>query len=217
MSIPSFYPNILSIVEIDRLPNELNFLQDELQTVLEKIYYKDLQFIKSEDSSHGFYDIVLVTSDLLKIRLGNSDFALILNPLSIDESRIPLKFNYTWPILTYFKDFNLTNFSYSVDVLKEIFNEIVNVSEGELIEKTIFFFEGGLEEGEHDYQSYKNFVDKVNQKYLLTGSDILPYPTYDDDNFEMIEGIRISIEENIILPDSIWEIINDLYIYIQMT
>ena len=213
MSIPSFYPNILSIVEIDRLPNELNFLQDELQTVLEKIYYKDLQFIKSEDSSHGFYDIVLVTSDLLKIRLGNSDFALILNPLSIDESRIPLKFNYTWPILTYFKDFNLTNFSYSVDVLKEIFNEIVNVSEGELIEKTIFFFEGGLEEGEHDYQSYKNFVDKVNQKYLLTGSDILPYPTYDDDNFEMIEGIRISIEENIILPDSIWEIINDLYIY----
>jgi hypothetical protein len=51
----SFYPNLSSIVTVDQFPEQLQFVENRLQQVLEKIYYKNLQYVRNSDGTGGYY------------------------------------------------------------------------------------------------------------------------------------------------------------------
>jgi len=65
----SFYPNIGTLVSLDDFPEELQFLETGLQNALDKIYYKELQYVRSNDEAQGYYNLVLVTGEQLKLDL----------------------------------------------------------------------------------------------------------------------------------------------------
>ncbi|MFP7655528.1 hypothetical protein [Chryseobacterium proteolyticum] len=206
MATKSFYPNIGTLVTIDNFPEELQFLENGLQNVLDKIYYKELQYVQSNDASQGYYNIVLVTGEQLKLDLFGSGFSIVINPGSAGETLIPLTLNYNWPVLALISNFNLETFSYVPAELQNILNQTLNLSDSDLVQTAV-----GVFEGNQDLQAYKNLVDKINLHYGLSGSNLIPYPV-EDDSLNMAEDIRLAVEANVSITDDIQEVINQAYI-----
>lgn len=206
MPMQSFYPNIGTLVTISSFPEELQFLEIGLQNALSKIYYKEFQYVKSNDGAQGYYNIVLITGEQLKLDLFSSGFSVVINPGDAGETLIPLTLNYNWPILALINSFNLENFSYLPADLQNIFNQTLSLEDSDLIQTLIQIFEEN-----ETIDSYQSFVDKINQHYNLSGSNEIPYPD-DGDSLEMADSIRQSIEENSVITDSIQKITNQIYI-----
>ncbi len=64
---PRFYPNLISVIDIENLPavfGQLN-IEDRLKNVLEKIFFKDLQYSKSDTKDAAFYSLSLIARDRL--------------------------------------------------------------------------------------------------------------------------------------------------------
>ncbi|MGJ1503228.1 hypothetical protein [Sphingobacterium multivorum] len=207
MATQSFYPNIGTLITLDDFPEELQFLEIGLQNALNKIYYKELQYVKSSDGSQGYYNIVLVTGEPLKLNLMDTGFSIIINPGSAGETLIPITLNYNWPVLAFIKNFNLQSFSYLPDQLQEVMDTTMSLSDTDLIQSGVQIFEG-----DDSSTSYNNFVDKVNVKYSLSGSSAIPYPTMGT-SLDMAEDIRLSISQNSLITDDIKAVIDGIYIY----
>jgi hypothetical protein len=206
MSTKSFYPNIGTIVSLNDFPEELQFLEAGLQNALDKIYYKELQYVRSDDGSQGYYNIVLVTGEPLKLDLFGSGFSIIINPGGTGETIIPLTLNYNWPVLALISNFNLEAFSYFPSDLQNIFNQTLSLGDGDIIQTSVQVFEG-----ETSLSAYESFVDKINQLYSLSGSNEIPYPD-EGESLNMAEEIRWAIDENTAINDNIQEVINQIYI-----
>lgn len=206
MPTQSFYPNIGTLVTLDDFPEELQFLENGLQNALDKIYYKELQYVRSNDNSQGYYNIVLVTGQQLKLDLFSTGFSVVVNPGNSGETLIPLTLNYNWPVLALISTFNIENFSYLPAETQDIFSQTLRLGDVELIQTSVQVFEFG-----EDLPSYENFVDKVNQHYNLSGTNEIPYPN-DGDSLDMAEEIRSSIENNTLITDDVQNVVNQIFI-----
>lgn len=206
MPTPSFYPNLSTIASVDQLPEELQFIQNGLQNLLDKIYFKNLQYIKSPDGSQGYYNITLISGQELKIDLFNSDFALFLNPGNAGETLIPVTLNYNWPVLGLIKNFNLQNFSYLPADMQDLLHRTANLSDTSLIQTGVITFEGSSE-----ILAFQNLVDKINLAYSLSGPNLISYPS-PDEPLEMTEDIRMQIESNLGINDTITELVSKIYV-----
>lgn len=182
-------------------------MEDGLQAILDKIYYKDLQYVTSEDGSHGYYVIVLVTGEALRIDLGGSGLAIVFNPGSSGDTFIPVTLNYNWPVLGLIKNFSMQGFSYGPEAIQQLLGQSIQPSDSDRIQSAVQSFEGGT-----DYSNYTSFVDKINGHYTLTGLDIVPYPD-NGDSLSMTEDIRSAIEANSNITDTVEELINAIYIH----
>ncbi|MDT0294835.1 hypothetical protein ACFQ3R_00465 [Mesonia ostreae] len=202
----SFYPNIGTLVSLDDFPEELQFLETGLQNALDKIYYKELQYVQSNDGAQGYYNLVLVTGEQLKLDLFNTGFSIAINPGNAGETLIPLTLNYNWPVLALISSFNLGGFSYLPADLQNILNQTLSLGDTDLLQTAVQVFEGS-----NELSNYEGFVDKVNQHYSLSGSNEIPYPQ-DDTSLNMAEEIRGAIEGSTVISDSIQEVVNQVYI-----
>lgn len=202
----SFYPNIGTLVSIDDFPEELQFLETGLQNALDKIYYKELQYVQSNDGAQGYYNLVLVTGEQLKLDLFNTGFSIVINPGNAGETLIPLTLNYNWPVLALISSFNLEGFSYLPADLQNILNQTLSLGDTDLLQTAVQVFEGS-----NELSNYEGFVDKVNQHYNLSGSNEIPYPQ-NDTSLNMAEEIRGAIEGSTAISDSIQEVVNQVYI-----
>ncbi|MDP2162214.1 MAG: hypothetical protein Q8K02_17170, partial [Flavobacterium sp.] len=206
MAIKSFYPNIGALVTLDDFPEELQFLEDGLQNALDNIYYKELQYVRSNDGAQGYYNIILVTGEQLKLDLFGTGFSIVINPGGAGETIIPLTLNYNWPVLALISSFNLESFSYFPADLQNILNQTLSLGDMDLVQTAVQVFEG-----DDSLPAYESFVDKINQHYSLSGSNEIPYPE-EGDSLEMAEEIRWAIEGNSIITDDVQEVINQIYI-----
>ena len=75
-----FYPALSSVVSLDNIPNELAFIKTGLTKLLNKIYYKDLQFSKSPRGDAAFYSLSIVSRKKLSIEIPGTGIGLVLNP-----------------------------------------------------------------------------------------------------------------------------------------
>ncbi len=73
----SFYPNLSTLVSADSFPEQLQFLENGIQNALDKIYYKNLQYVKSADGSKGYYNITLVTNEALKLDIFDTGLSIV--------------------------------------------------------------------------------------------------------------------------------------------
>ena len=206
MSTESFYPNIGSLVTIEDFPPALRFLQNGLQNALDNIYYKNLQFVKSNNGSQGFYDLTLVTNEPIQLDLLNSGFSLVLNPGSSGETLIPITLNFNWPIIAFIKNFNLQEFSFSPTQMQNILDQLLSFGDTNWIQIAVKTFEFNT-----DLEAYQVFVDKINQYYNLTGANQVSYPA-ESDALQMAESLRQVIDDNTSITDSISKIIKEVYI-----
>jgi hypothetical protein len=203
---PSFYPNLGTIVKADQLPEELQFIQNGLQNLLDKLYYKHLQYTTSQDGSQAYYSIVLVSATELKIDLFGSGFALVINPGITGETLIPISLNYNWPILGIIKNFDLASFSFLPQQMQDILNQTTSLSDTGLVETGVESFEGNT-----DLNAFKGLADKINQLYNLSGLNRINHPS-DGSTTAMADDIRLQIEANPGITDAVNTVVNKVYV-----
>ncbi|MGL5890615.1 MAG: hypothetical protein ACRC3B_12055, partial [Bacteroidia bacterium] len=54
-----YYPRLTDILSLDKLPDQLSFIEDGLENLLKNIYVKDYQIIKSPSGDTTSYHVVL--------------------------------------------------------------------------------------------------------------------------------------------------------------
>ena len=86
MPTNKFYPKISSIISVNEIPDQIGFLTEPLNNLFDNIYFRDLQFTKSESGDTAFYSIVLVSHKKLGVDFPGTGFAIVLNPSQIDPT-----------------------------------------------------------------------------------------------------------------------------------
>jgi hypothetical protein len=110
-----FYPPVTSIMNFRDLPEELNFVWNGIEDLLEDILLKEYQVSSNHNTTAVAYYVVLTSYKKIGIDIPGTGLALILNP-SFDKSDpnassdIPISLNVDWPILKVVHDFDIKNF-----------------------------------------------------------------------------------------------------------
>lgn len=64
-----YYPKLSDIVTIDDLPEFLSFVKNGLNSIFDKIHYKNLQYSKSPFGDAAFYSLDIVTGSAFRMPL----------------------------------------------------------------------------------------------------------------------------------------------------
>src|SRR5689334_8295577 len=138
-----YYPRLSEIVTVDDLPEFLSFVEDGLNTIFDKIHYKNLQYSKGYRGDSAFYSLDIVTSKRLALPLP-FDLALVLNPdLKNNDSSIssfPITLEYQWEILAFLKTFSSSSFSFSLDDFYKVGLQVFRISEEQVIAHMLNIF-----------------------------------------------------------------------------
>ena len=136
-----YYPRLSEIVTVEDLPQFLSFVQDGLNSIFDKIHYKNLQYSKSLRGDSAFYSLDIVTKDVIGLTLPG-DLKLVLNPDATDTSisSFPVMLEYQWEILGFLRSFDLQNFSFSLSDFYNIGLQVFRIDENQVVANTLNFF-----------------------------------------------------------------------------
>lgn len=176
-----FYPPLSSLVQLDFLPEQLGFINTGLSSLLDDLYYRDLQVSKSARGDGAFYSLSIMSKKRLQFELPGTGIYLVLNPSHVSGSfsEFPIKLNYEWPILAYLKRFDLSGFAFTPAAFYDLALQILNISEAELINRTLGIFISAP-------TPINQFVDDVNSFYGTT----IPYPSGPHPIQEVVNAIK---------------------------
>lgn len=73
-----FYPTLSTVISADELPDLLGFLKEELASLLDSIYYKDLQYSKSVYGDRAFYSLRIVSRNRLDLEIPGTGAKFVL-------------------------------------------------------------------------------------------------------------------------------------------
>ncbi|MEG1590421.1 hypothetical protein [Chryseobacterium sp.] len=157
-----YYPRLSSVVTPDQIPDILGFIKDGVVGLLDKIYYKDLQYSKGPKGDSAFYSLSLV-SKRLDIEIPGTGISLVLNPdMTGNDSQIssfPITIEYQWKILAYLRQFSLGNFSFEPLQIFEIALRVLNITEEQAIAHMVNNF---VEPDNQDITPLMQFVQELN-------------------------------------------------------
>lgn len=164
--MPRYLPPLSVLLSVDNLPANLGFVEDGLNSVFSKLYFKNFHVDSSIHNEEAYYTITIVSKTRLAFSIGEVEgFNLILNPDFTDGNTIefPMSISYHLPILKYIDDFNSTNFDFSFSSIYNLLLEIGDVDEVQLISGLAYNIYG--EYGEEDEQNpFQVFIDDFNTK-----------------------------------------------------
>ena len=131
-----YYPDLTDLINIDGLPEILDFIKDDLESLLSKIHYKDLQLSKSTRGDSAFYSMDLVSRKKLDFEIPGTGIFLVLNPdqENFDISSFSVTASWEWKILRYKRFFDLENFSFSIEDLFDLILDLLETTEEEVID-----------------------------------------------------------------------------------
>jgi hypothetical protein len=137
-----YYPALSDIIKTDDLPDFLSFIKQGLQTVFDKIYYKDYQVSKSVSGSSAFYSLQLVSRTKLALELPGTGVYFVLNPdyEDINISSFPVTVFWQWEVMRYIRYFNLNGFSFTPEDFYHLALEVLNVTEEQVLQLAINTF-----------------------------------------------------------------------------
>jgi len=66
----NFYPALSTVVSVDQVPDNLSFVADSIDNLLDQVYFKDLQLEKSNDgSTYSCLVDIVSTSGILQLEI----------------------------------------------------------------------------------------------------------------------------------------------------
>ncbi len=172
-----FYPPLSTLITPAQIPESLSFISSGINSLLEKIYYRDLKIQRSSSSATISYNLDIITfSELLKLEIPGTGLVLTLNSNlenpNDDINVIPLSFTWHWGIQQYIRNFKLTNFSFSSNDFYKLIFDLVNVSDLDLLLSTTSLL---IETA----NPLDTFVQAANTKYPTLN---IPYPLNTDND-----------------------------------
>lgn len=162
-----YYPAITDIVRTDDLPEFLSFFKTGLETIFNKIYYKDYYFSKNNSGSEAFYSLSIVSKTKLSLDLPGTGISLVLNPDFQDGniSSFPITLYWKWEMLRFVKYFKTNQFSFSIQDLFDLGLLIFDISDVHAlkISTDLFIIPNAYE------SNFQQLIEDIN---LLYGSNI---------------------------------------------
>jgi len=160
--INRYYPKISSLVSFEKLPEFLSFLSSFAEEIFDKIYFKDLQFFKSEFGDSAWYNLDIVSRDRLDVEIPGTGIFISLNP-DVEDNQISstnLSISYSWPILAYLRRLNLSEGSPDLQQLFNLGLDITRLSEYEFAVVMLeLFVDSGGDETERINQCVEDLND----------------------------------------------------------
>lgn len=192
----TYYPPISSIVALEDLPPQLDFLSDsaDLRSLFNKIFFRGLQYSMNARGDEGFFSLTLIVYqrlgfDLPELVFGDPDetdnpsdhrFSLYLNPSELDyspenpehefTSELPLAVNYRWGVLRFIDGFNLETFLNDVKGLYNLAVQKLEFDPGTVIAEAIAKFT----DANDPTDPVEQFIDAVRVAYPALGAVTIP-------------------------------------------
>lgn len=169
-----YYPRLSSVVSEKDIPDILGFIRTGIINLLDKIYFKDLQYNKSPKGDAAFYSLSIV-SKRIDIEIPGTGIFLVLNPdfqgNDNNISAFPITIEYQWKILAYLRFFSVGNFSFDPQQIFEVALRVLNITEEQAIAHFVNTFEYPEDQ---DISSLQQFVKHINEAELLDSPLTLP-------------------------------------------
>lgn len=141
MSVSNYYPSLLNLLPVDKVPSELGTFKTALSGILGNIFYKNFQSQTSASGDAGFYSLSLVTFDKFGWDLPLNGFALLINPNlpgnNTSPQEIPVTLMYRWELLKFIDELDLTNFTGSADDFFDLILTVADVGSAEFLTAVI--------------------------------------------------------------------------------
>lgn len=206
MPTTAFLPALSSIVNLDDLPENLQFIETGIDTLLDDIYFRALQYSRSDKGDEAFYSLVLVLNKKTGFTIPGTEMELVLNPdfdgTSLTE--IPVTLAYQWKLLALIKqlsDFSVESFAFDGKAFFDLIADIIGLDSRGLLGEVLNQFQDDAD----PLDMINSFVTDINGHY---GSAI-PNPTatdFDDAMLETLDTATATLNKN---P---FEIIFEVYI-----
>lgn len=158
-----YYPALSEVITVGDLPEFLNFAEEGLNGLLDRVHYKNLQYSRSQRGDAAYYSLDVVAKNIgLALPFG---MRLVLNPDEDGDSRIssfPVSLQYQWEMLAYLRVFKTDKFAFTPEAFFDLGLQIFKISDGEAVAHIINNFIDS-EEGIDD--KFALLIDAINQIY----------------------------------------------------
>jgi hypothetical protein len=199
-----YYPQLSDLITVDDLPDFLDFAKEGLADLLSSIFYKNLQYTRSQRGDAAFYKIDIISNNIgLDLPFG---MRLILNPDDGGDTSIssfPVSLQYQWPILSLIRSFSLPSFSFGEDGMFQLGLQLFKVTDQEAIANALNIF---VQPANTSTTKYQQLIDDINRFYPAADISLLPGQT------PTVPLITLLITENPNIPKSVSELVFDIYI-----
>ncbi len=121
-----------------------------------EIFFKNLQTTSSRDAA--FYSLTAIAYKPIRLVNPDKSFGINLTPCTDEKNifELPVDINYTHGIKKYIPDFEYKEFDHTAKSYLNVFINIAEIEEKELLEKVLF---------DYTEVDLKDFFSKVNQEY----------------------------------------------------
>ena len=206
-----FYPSLDTLVNVDGLPDGLDFIEGLTSDVIGGIFYRNLYITGNTNNDGSLYEMELITYNRMEVKLPAIGCSLVVNPSDADGtgSVFALHCSYSIGILRYIRQFSLSSFDWSGRAFFNLVTSIVNEGSDALFKGMISTFYDNAETLENNI---KSFIDDYNTHH----PDIAIEVQYDADAYihnvvNAIESMGANIND-IIFSDYVDDAdINSLY------
>ncbi|WP_166922442.1 hypothetical protein [Flavobacterium poyangense] len=205
-----YYPRLSEIVTVDDLPEFLSFVENGLNSIFDKIHYKNLQYSKGYRGDSAFYSLDIVTGEKLAIPLPFG-LGLILNPDLNGNSSIssfPITLEYQWEILAFLKTFSSSTFSFSVKDFYSVGLQVFRISEEQVIAHMLNTFVVA-QAGKTKYEQLLADINTLPELVAAPGFTELKFPEGVE---QSINGIVTLINNSTFIKESIPLLLFAIYI-----
>ncbi len=206
-SINSYYPPLSALADISIIPPQLDFIGHALNSLLDRIYFRDLQHSTSRGGGREFYSLTLLTYRKIGIEIPGTGIGLYLNPPDPPGSAggtlfgtgIPLTLEYEWGIADLVRGFDLETFKPDPKTLFGLIARTMKLDTSTLAGQAIAAFAGG---------SLESFIGDINTWLGNENIEQILSPDAGLSDPEKIANVIGQIEDNagVPLPEALWNV-----------
>lgn len=200
MSTTLYYP-LNTLLDATAIPGDIEFIENNAQaaidTLLEKIFYKDLIADVSPSGEDAVYTITLLTKSIRQDLFGTGIELVFFKGTDTDFAEFPVVFNWHWAVKKYISGFEAEGFSYAPEAFVEIFfafAEIEDFSEFSAAIVDVFLDDGNdtylafYDELKTTVEAYKNGQPEVDAEIDSILANLL---TIKDQVFQILNATNL--------------------------
>jgi hypothetical protein len=196
MPIQKYYPPLSDLIDATALPGDFeaveNFLNEGIDLILGKIYYKDYSVQIMDSGSSKYYSIVILAKSI-KLPLPGGMQLVFFKGQETDLAEFPIIFDWQWPVMKYISTFDQQGFSYAPEAFLDILIELSEIKDRQdFFSQIINVF---LSNGD---DAYSAFLDDVSTTIN----------NYDNGITEVTDEIQIIQSNLVIIKDEITSQLN---------
>ncbi|MFI5136251.1 MAG: hypothetical protein ACHQIM_00400 [Sphingobacteriales bacterium] len=189
MESPNYYPVLSSVFDFDDLPDEISFLKDIGEELLDGILLKKKEIVTNSRGDAYGINISLLTFTAIKCELFGSGLYLVLNPSQTQTGSNSTQFDITldvkFTLLPYLNGLSIQNLSLDPGQILGFVLNLVNVSVVDLFFNAIQIFE---------YNNIQSLISKINSTYNL--SPLISLDTSSNLTEDDVDSLVAAIDEN---------------------